>query len=263
MKKVYIKRFLSLLVLCMFLGAGIGGFPVIAAADITSSFTDPAFLAYVREVAGKPTEPIYDTDIVDVANLELNSKGIKSLAGIEHFVNLKQLDCFYNQLTTLPTLPDGLEDINVLNNNITSIPASALPSSLLALRCSYNELTALPELPAGLLILACSDNKLTALPTLPAGLSLLDCGNNKLTGLDVTGLASLGYIDCRFNNMTDRSDVKGFTGEWSDDWPIKYYQFSPQNSTAEPAWWESLPSILQWILRIFFFGWIWMEPGDL
>ncbi len=86
-----------------------------------------------------------------------------------------------NYLTSLPTLPSGLEVLTVSDNQLTSLPP--LPAGLEVLTVSDNQLTSLPPLPAGLQTLTVSGNQLTSLPPLPAGLEVLTVSGNQLTSL--------------------------------------------------------------------------------
>ncbi len=86
-----------------------------------------------------------------------------------------------NYLTSLPTLPSGLEVLTVEDNQLTSLPP--LPSGLEVLTVEDNQLTSLPPLPAGLVVLTVSGNQLTSLPPLPAGLQTLSVAGNQLTRL--------------------------------------------------------------------------------
>ncbi|WP_079970493.1 NEL-type E3 ubiquitin ligase domain-containing protein [Salmonella enterica] len=86
-----------------------------------------------------------------------------------------------NYLTSLPTLPSGLEVLTVEDNQLTSLPP--LPSGLEVLTVSGNQLTSLPPLPAGLRRLLVAGNQLTSLPPLPAGLQVLSVSDNQLTSL--------------------------------------------------------------------------------
>ncbi|WP_079924240.1 NEL-type E3 ubiquitin ligase domain-containing protein [Salmonella enterica] len=86
-----------------------------------------------------------------------------------------------NQLTSLPPLPSGLEVLTVEDNQLTSLPP--LPAELELLTVSGNQLTSLPPLPAGLQMLSVSGNQLTSLPPLPAGLQVLSVSDNQLTSL--------------------------------------------------------------------------------
>ncbi|EAR2771352.1 E3 ubiquitin--protein ligase [Salmonella enterica] len=86
-----------------------------------------------------------------------------------------------NYLTSLPTLPSGLEVLTVEDNQLTSLPP--LPSGLEVLTVEDNQLTSLPPLPSGLEVLTVEDNQLTSLPPLPAGLVVLTVSGNQLTSL--------------------------------------------------------------------------------
>ncbi|CCR66002.1 leucine-rich repeat protein [Salmonella enterica subsp. enterica serovar Agona str. 58.E.08] len=86
-----------------------------------------------------------------------------------------------NYLTSLPTLPSGLEVLTVEDNQLTSLPP--LPAGLQMLLVARNQLTSLPPLPAGLQMLLVEDNQLTSLPPLPAGLVVLTVSGNQLTSL--------------------------------------------------------------------------------
>ncbi|OAB23191.1 E3 ubiquitin--protein ligase [Salmonella enterica subsp. enterica serovar Tennessee] len=86
-----------------------------------------------------------------------------------------------NYLTSLPTLPSGLEVLTVEDNQLTSLPP--LPAGLQTLSVAGNQLTSLPPLPAGLQMLLVARNQLTSLPPLPAGLQMLSVAGNQLTSL--------------------------------------------------------------------------------
>ena len=181
---------------------------------------------------------------------------------------LEELNCYRNQLTALPTLPSTLKGVVCHSNRLISLPT--LPSSLEFLMCSYNQiialptlpskldylfcennlLTSLPALPNGLIYLDCSNNRLATLPKLPSSLNGLGCNGNRLTGLDVTGL-QLELLWCQNNRIPNKSAIKGFNGTWDGE----YFIFDPQN---DAPFWTTLSPFLQFILRWFLFGWLWM-----
>ncbi|EOB5139173.1 NEL-type E3 ubiquitin ligase domain-containing protein [Salmonella enterica] len=108
---------------------------------------------------------------------------------------LQTLSVAGNQLTSLPTLPSGLQMLLVAGNQLTSLPP--LPAGLQTLSVAGNQLTSLPTLPAGLQVLSVSDNQLTSLPLLPAGLEVLTVEDNQLTSLPPLpeGLQTLSVDD--------------------------------------------------------------------
>ncbi|EOX8503062.1 type III secretion system effector E3 ubiquitin transferase SspH2 [Salmonella enterica subsp. enterica serovar Tornow] len=104
---------------------------------------------------------------------------------------LQTLSVAGNQLTSLPPLPAGLQTLSVARNQLTSLPP--LPAGLQMLLVAGNQLTSLPPLPAGLQTLSVARNQLTSLPPLPAGLEVLSLSDNQLTSLPLlpTGLELL------------------------------------------------------------------------
>ncbi|WP_139781350.1 NEL-type E3 ubiquitin ligase domain-containing protein [Salmonella enterica] len=106
-----------------------------------------------------------------------------------------------NYLTSLPTLPSGLEVLTVEDNQLTSLPP--LPSGLEVLTVEDNQLTSLPPLPAGLVVLTVAGNQLTRLPPLPAGLRRLLVAGNQLTSLPPlpAGLQMLSVSDNQLTSL--------------------------------------------------------------
>ncbi|HAV7857534.1 TPA: E3 ubiquitin--protein ligase [Salmonella enterica] len=94
---------------------------------------------------------------------------------------LKLLTVSGNQLTSLPPLPTGLQMLSIAGNQLTSLPP--LPTGLQMLLVARNQLTSLPPLPSGLQMLLVARNQLTSLPPLPAGLQVLSVSDNQLTSL--------------------------------------------------------------------------------
>ena len=95
--------------------------------------------------------------------------------------SLIRLYCSYNKLTSLPDLPNSLEELLCIGNQLIS--PLKLPNSLIRLYCSYNKLTLLPNLPNSLKELRCFGNQLKSLPKLTDSLQVLNCFNNQLTSL--------------------------------------------------------------------------------
>ena len=71
--------------------------------------------------------------------LDVGYKNISDLTGVAYFSNLKRLHCEYNNLTTLPPLPSGLEALYCYNNKLVSISGiSSCASTLKRLECYSN-----------------------------------------------------------------------------------------------------------------------------
>ena len=224
------------------------------AVDITQDFTDPKFRARVYVLLGRAdTEAIYGSDVAEIEELWVGTRGIESLAGLQHFTGLRILGCYANELTALPALPAGLEELYCANNRLAALPA--LPAGLTHLSVHDNLLTELPALPEGLEILWCGGNLLTALPRLPSTLTRLYCEKNQLTGVDISGLPDLEYIECTYNEMVGVTDIGGFLGKLTMLFDNKAFRFYPQSQGFWAPWNEWLLLVLEFVL----FGWAWMR----
>lgn len=74
---------------------------------ITNNFVCPAFEAEIRHRISKPAGEILENDVAGITSLIINNKGITSLAGIEHFIALEELDCRDNLLTEADLSKNG------------------------------------------------------------------------------------------------------------------------------------------------------------
>jgi hypothetical protein len=151
---------------------------------------DPWFLSYLQ--ANYPQTIVNDSlDIdatagIDTLDLPFTATSFTNIDPIQFFNDLTYLNCWGQDITSLPELPDGLKVLRCASNELTSLPE--LPNGLIWLSCGLNQLTSLPELPDALGILMCNQNNLTSLPLLPQNLSVitffgnpLECVSNHLT----------------------------------------------------------------------------------
>ena len=132
-------------------------------------------------------------------NIICGSSNIANLDGIQYFSSLTHLLCFYNNLTSLPTLPNTLVFLDCGGNHLTALPA--LPNSLTYLQCNINNLTSLPTLPASINYIECGGNQLTSIPTLPNSLRTFSCEYNNLASLPPLP-DSLTTFGCFGNHIT-------------------------------------------------------------
>jgi uncharacterized repeat protein (TIGR01451 family) len=164
---------------------------------------DSAFRVFLR--TSYPTCMVGDSLITNCAavisedTVDVSGRQIKNLDGIQYFVSLKELQCSFNQLMSIPTLPSSLQNLYCIFNQLTSLPT--LPSNLQNLYCSNNFLTLLSPLPNSLHTISCSQNQLTSLPTLPSSLQTLDCSYNQLMFLPPLP-SSVHTIACIQNQLT-------------------------------------------------------------
>jgi uncharacterized repeat protein (TIGR01451 family) len=139
------------------------------------------------------------SQVLSTSMLNVKNQNIADLSGVEHFVNLIDLNCSNNQLVSLPTLNNNLKYLTCKSNLLTSI--TQLPDSLLSLSCDSNAITSLPTLPNNLNSLLCSHNQLTTLPVLPFSLFGLNCSYNQLSTIPpVSAVMALFLVNN--NNIT-------------------------------------------------------------
>lgn len=120
-----------------------------------------------------------------IESLNLSSKGLKNLSGIEVYSNLKSLNCSGNlSLTKIDVRKlTKLETLYCDRCALTELNVTGL-SNLWRLTCDQNQLTSLD---------------LTGL----SSLSQLNCVKNRLTSLNLAGLTSLVTLNCYENKLTE------------------------------------------------------------
>ncbi len=131
--------------------------------------------------------------------LNISNKNISDLTGLQYWHNLVTLDCSWNQLSSLPLLPNSLQILTCYHNQLTNLPI--LPYNLTLLNCRYNQLTGLPALPSALQTLTCDNNLLSILPSLNNTLQTLTCGYNQLSILPSLN-NTLQSLSCDHNQLT-------------------------------------------------------------
>ena len=139
---------------------------------------DTAFLAALIEegVDTNKDGQISYAEAEDAINLNVVDRGITNMTGVEAFVNLEELNCFANQLTSLDISNNTLlKELYCPVNQLTSLDVSK-NIALEVLMCSYNQLTSLD--------VSKNINLISgfAIGRTPG----LDCSGNLLTTLDVS-----------------------------------------------------------------------------
>ena len=148
---------------------------------------------------------ILETDISAVIYLPLSNCNISDLSGIENFVNLKKLDCFNNQLTSLDVSQNrALKELNCRNNQLTSLDVRQ-NTELTSLLCAGNQLTAIDvSQNTALSTFGCSMNQITSLDlSQNTALTQLYCSENQFTNLDVSQNIKLNDLFLWNNQLTN------------------------------------------------------------
>lgn len=160
-----------------------------------TNFPDIIFREYVKTNFDKNSDlSLSAGEIRNVTDIQIGSKDIVTLDGIEYFYNLRTLNCGGNELETL----------DVSNS-----------TKLISLSCHYNSIQKLDvSHNTDLMILNCFDNQMTELITGSNDkLQRLDCTYNELHYLDVSGNTKLNYLDCSVNELSslDVSNLRELT----------------------------------------------------
>lgn len=129
---------------------------------------------------------------------------IKSLEGIEAFINLDTLRCNYNQLSHLDLSNNVSLTYLQCNDNQLTILNIAACKALLKLNCRMNQLSSLDMGACDALTRLDCDNNLLSSLDLSNKTSLVNvqCWENRLTILDVSACDALTKLDCDFNKLT-------------------------------------------------------------
>jgi len=140
------------------------------------------------------------SDIVLETTVICSNKNISDLDGIQYFDNLEFLFAEYNDLTTLPIMPQtSLKKINVFLNDLNSI--SQFPPLLEELIISNNpNLTSIAPLPNSLKVYLGSNLTNLPVPAFPNGLvtcTLVNCGLTSFPTIPST----LGHLELTSNNL--------------------------------------------------------------
>ena len=229
------KKMTIFIAVCLFATATVS-------ADVQISetnFPDPNFRAWILQQPWGSDGVITDEEIASVGSIDVSSRHIFDLTGINFFTNLTTLLVGNNQLTSLDVSNlTNLTFLSVWGNQLTSLDVSNL-TNLTGLNVGMsmswagglwggNRLTSLDVSNlTSLTSLNAYGNLLTSLDVSNLiNLTRLEVYGNRLTSLDVTGLTNLFTLDVRENFMTDESDVIGFLRPW-------LMQFHPQATIFE------------------------------
>lgn len=146
---------------------------------------------------------ILNSDAESIVNLNIFSKNITDLTGIEAFTNLKYLYCYFNNVTSLDLQNNPeLEVLDIENNSLTSLNI-AQNNNLKELYVSNNLLTSLDvSNNFELEVLSCNLNDLSTLDVQNnLDLSVLWCYSNDLESINIAHNILLESLFCGDNNL--------------------------------------------------------------
>ncbi len=149
---------------------------------------------------------IQNSEALTVTSLDVKLSSISDLTGISSFLNLTELSCGGNQLSSL----DVTELTNLIklecqaNEFLTNLNVSPLINleELEFTNCSITSID-ISNL-TNLKILKCGSNGLTSLDVSNSpNLEFMFLYNNQLTSIDLTGLNNLKFLNCSHNLFTN------------------------------------------------------------
>ena len=167
-------------------------------------FPDETFLKYVKRFDKDNNGTLSPEERYKVTEIDVESKNISNLYGIQFFPNLKNLNCADNNLTSLDVSENTvLAELWCYGNQLTELDVSK-NTKLKKLRCQKNQLTSLDvSKNTELEYLAVFYNQLTSLDmSQNRKLTFLSCYNNQLTSLNVSKNPALEELYCAQNNLT-------------------------------------------------------------
>lgn len=111
--------------------------------DITDKFTDPLFKDWVKENCADGRDRILISDVYMVPSVNVIMSDIASLAGIEYFTGLGELNCTSTKVTELDVSANkALKVLYCASLGLNSLDVSA-NTELTFLGCAQNDLTTL------------------------------------------------------------------------------------------------------------------------
>ncbi|MDO6598722.1 T9SS type A sorting domain-containing protein [Tenacibaculum sp. 1_MG-2023] len=144
--------------------------------------------------------------------LNIDSKNISDLTGIEAFTNLTQLHCEYNNLSTLDVSTlTSLKQLRCRDNNLSTLNVDS-NTALTHLRFRGNNISTINIANNTLLIqVFAQSNMLTAINTTSNTiLEQLRVQNNNLSSLDISSNSSLIQLRCQGNsNLAELNGKNG------------------------------------------------------
>lgn len=169
-------------------------------------FDDTLFKSYCIEnfdTNGDGEISISEASVVE--SISFAGLGVESLVGIEYFINLTDLTCPSNNLTSLDISNNtALAILNCRDNQIKEIDISK-NTALKELYCQRNQLTSLiVGNNEALEVLYCNTNFLSSLDLQKCHLlNELACRENRLTSLNTSNNIMLEFLYCSDNLLSD------------------------------------------------------------
>ena len=182
-------------------------------------FPDTSLEKVVRQVLGKPTGDILETDMESIISLNAEGKDIYDLTGLEYAVNMSELNLSNNQISDITPLQymPGLTQLYIYNNKITDISPIANLTNLVTVSFYTNQISDISALGnlTNLKSLYLGWNYISDIDVLANLTELLDLDFTANLISDISAVANLTNLNTLFlstNNINDISELQSLTG---------------------------------------------------
>jgi len=158
-----------------------------------SLIPDPALETAIKEALGIGGRAVTDSDLAELTKLEVpigeeDEMLVKSLEGLQHCVNLVELNLVYNDVSDLGPIADltGLEMVYLMGNEVSDLGPIGNLTNLQQLSLGSNKISDISSL-AGL-----------------TELTMLELARNEISDIDALAhLDRLEWLNLGFNNIQD------------------------------------------------------------
>ncbi len=169
-----------------------------------TNFPDEIFRTFLKDQYDKDQDGVLsESEIADITTLNVYSRGISSLAGVEFLTDLQKLYCYSNKLSELDVSQNTkLTLLFCYSNSLSELDVTS-NTELTNLKCDNNDLTELDvSKNPNLQFLYCHSNDLDELDVSSnPKLTELYCQNNNLYELDLSQNSSLITLTCGGNHF--------------------------------------------------------------
>ena len=183
----------------------VGHSPYAQNINTEENFPDPNFRAFVEEYMGVESGGEFTAEEAAAKTEIMNCgfRSIETLKGIEYFINITDLLCYNNKLSSLDVSANkALERLTCGVNQLSSLDVST-NTALERLDCDNNQLSSFDvSTNTALERLDCDNNQLSSLDvSTNTALIELNCHQNKLSILDVSSNTALKSLNCSYNQL--------------------------------------------------------------
>lgn len=142
-------------------------------------------------------------DVTKLIYLFISNNKITSAPNLSYLKNVTTLDLSNNMLISVSLLPPNIEELSLMNNNITCIQ-NLQNYGIKKLDVSYNKIKTVPIMNK-LEILSCDHNDIEVIKSFPKLIKLF-CGYNNIKKIEV--MSTLQILECEHNKI---GEICGFT----------------------------------------------------